>query len=553
MKRTDDSEISYKHDSVSYPFKIWSLNFNLPELSLLATILLIAVWIPGCVPAEKNIPAEKKLFWGDLHNHCDVGYAKGSLGRAYDIAHSHLDFFCFTPHSQWHDQPDDKNLKRFRDAYLRVNKEWDTIQKFANDYYKPGSFVTFIGYEWHSSMYGDNCIIMPGNSAELAYPGNIQELQNLAEKNHALLIPHHPAYMKGYRGQDWQFLGSAEITPVVEIFSEHGNAESDRSPSPYIRHSMGGRYTRNTIQHLWEQGKQVGVVASTDDHLGYPGGYGEGLAAVYADTLTRESVMEAIRARRVYGVSADRIELDFRLNGHFMGESIPYSHSRHIMVKVNGKDVVDRVELLRNDKVIYRNFPVDRKITGSGWDKPVLCRIEFGWGPWSGLNVPRTTDWDFNINIQNGKILSATPCFQAGPFDENRRNIITNVDGKNCRFRSYTSRIDAFEERPVNSIILEIQGHPETELSVSLLQPAVMERRIKLGELSESNDIFFTDDMTSESVIINRIVFYDNYHTEFSLTDRIRTGATDWYYVRVVQANGSLAWSSPVWVNKKTD
>ncbi|MEF9438205.1 MAG: hypothetical protein L0922_05535, partial [Candidatus Mariimomonas ferrooxydans] len=73
----------------------------------------------------------------------------------------------------------------------------------------------------------------------------------------------------------------------MEVFSEHGNAESDRAPFRYIRHSMGGRYTKNTIQYLLEQGHQVGLVASTDDHLGYPGAYGEGLVAVHADTLTR--------------------------------------------------------------------------------------------------------------------------------------------------------------------------------------------------------------------------------------------------------------------------
>ena len=44
-----------------------------------------------------------KLFWGDLHNHNAVGYAKGSLERSIDIAREHLDFFAFTGHASWHD------------------------------------------------------------------------------------------------------------------------------------------------------------------------------------------------------------------------------------------------------------------------------------------------------------------------------------------------------------------------------------------------------------------------------------------------------------------
>jgi len=514
-------------------------------------VILICLLLSRCNSQKKNILTDKNLYWGDIHNHCNVGYAKGSLERAYDIAQSHLDFFCFTPHTQWHDRPDTGNYQSFTEGFQKAKNDWWKVVKYANDFYKPGKFVSFIGYEWHSSSYGDNCIIMPGNKGDLLYPGDIKELQSVAKENNALLIPHHPAYMKDNRGQNWAFLGQTDITPVVEIISEHGNAESDRSPIPYILHSHGGRYTRNTIQYLWSQGKQVGIVGSSDDHFGYPGAYGEGLVAVYADTLTRESIMEAIKNRRTYAVNADRIELDFRLNEHFMGESIPFKSGREISVKVKGKDVIERVEVLRNNSVIYRDYPCDRKIKDTSWDKPVLCRIEFGWGPWSAFNITRTVNWTFDVNIKNGKIISATPCFQSGPFDENRRNLIASLDDYHCKFQSYTSRKDAFELRPTNSVILEIQGSPETELDISLSQPVVKNHKILLHELEESSDIFYTGNMPLESVLIHRIVFNDNYQTDFKFKDKSETEITDWYYVRVVQTNGSLAWSSPVWVNKK--
>src|SRR4051812_18067267 len=49
--------------------------------------------------------ANRQLFWGDLHNHNAVGYAKGSLERSIDLARAHLDFFAFTGHASWHDMP----------------------------------------------------------------------------------------------------------------------------------------------------------------------------------------------------------------------------------------------------------------------------------------------------------------------------------------------------------------------------------------------------------------------------------------------------------------
>jgi len=258
--------------------------------------------------------------------------------------------------------------------------------------------------------------------------------------------------------------------------------------------------------------------------------------------------MEAIKARRTYGVSADRIELDFRLNGHWMGEAIPQTRDRKIHVRVKGKDTIDRVEVLRNSQVIHRDHPIDRPARRSGWSKPVLCRIEFGWGPWGDLDMARVCDWRFKVNVSDGKIVSAVGCFQSGPFDEDRRNKITAIDDTGCEVVSYTSRTQAYEERATNSIILEIAGSPRTKLSIEMTEPAEMVATKSLGELAESSDILFTGPFTSESVLLHRVVFSDNYQTEFEFTDTRRTDSADWYYVRVVQTNGSLAWSSPIWV-----
>ncbi len=493
--------------------------------------------------------SKNNLYWGDIHNHNAIGYAKGSLERSYDIARSHLDFFCFTGHSQWHDMPmmpQNKHLKWVR-GFEVMKDNWEKVKRLANKYYEPGKFVSFIGYEWHSSSYGDVCIIFPGSQAGLDYIKDIEEFQKFARDHGAILIPHHPSYKQGWRGQNWSVLDSS-VSPVVEIFSEHGNAESDNSPYRYIRHSMGGRYTQNTLQRLWQQGIQAGVVASTDDHLGYPGAYGEGLVAVYADKLTRESILQALKARRTYGVSADRIELEFHINGHWMGEAIPATFARKINVKAKGKDIIDRVEVLRNNEVIYRDHPIDRKIGPLSWEKPVLCRIEFGWGPWGDLDMARVCDWRFGVTVSDGRIISVTPCLQSGPFDEERRNKITPISDRNCEVVSYTSRMQAYEERATNSIILEIHGSPKTQLTVALTQPAKMAITKSLKQLAESSDIEFTGPFTSESMLLHRIVFSENYRTEFEFTDKRRTKKTDYYYVRVVQSNGSLAWSSPIWL-----
>jgi hypothetical protein len=522
------------------------------------TACLLTFFVTGCgtSPQRTAVPNDtaynaKHLYWGDLHNHNSIGQIKGSLERSYDIARSHLDFFAFTPQSQWMDMieiPEGRNAQFVR-GFTAVKQNWERIKEFADKYNQPGKFVSFIGYEVHGN-YGDFHILFPGPSAELVYLPNVKDWQNYAKDHGAILVPHHPAYKPGWRGTDWGNV-DPEVSPVVEILSEHGNAESDRSPIRYIRHSMGGRYTKSTVQWLWSTGVKAGVVASTDDHLGYPGAYGEGLAAVYADSLTRESLMEAIKARRTYAVNADRIQLDFKLNGKWMGETIPSTPSREIRVTVKGKDVVDRVEVLRNNRVIYRDHPIDREPGPTRWDKPVLCRIEFGWGPWADFNMPRTCDWKFKVAVKGGKILSASPHFQSRPFDEERRDKIVGAGDDSVEVTSFTSRQNAFEERPTKDIVLEIQGSPDSEVVLTLTQPKQLTFKKSLKELAEADDILFTGAFSSESVMFHRVVFPENYMTEFSFEDKRQSDTMDWYYVRVTQTNGSMAWSSPIWVQSR--
>ena len=95
-----------------------------------------------------------------------------------------------------------------------------------------------------------------------------------------------------------------------------------------------------------------------------PGDYREGLAAVLAPELTREAIFDALKKRRTYAVTGARIELDFRINGHRIGEILPYTPQREILVSVSGWDDIASVEVLKNNAVIHRGFPIDRTATG---------------------------------------------------------------------------------------------------------------------------------------------------------------------------------------------
>ena len=83
--------------------------------------------------------------------------------------------------------------------------------------------------------------------AELASDADPEALRRFCLAEGALMIPHHVAYPEGRRGANWSVFRE-DCTPVVEIFSEHGNSEDDRGPYPFYTHSMGGRETANTAR-----------------------------------------------------------------------------------------------------------------------------------------------------------------------------------------------------------------------------------------------------------------------------------------------------------------
>jgi hypothetical protein len=512
-------------------------------------------WLQGVTAASlAPSPAaqpggEFQLFWGDLHNHNAVGYAQGSLERTYDVARSHLDFFAFTPHAQWHDMPHMPNNahQKWVDGFRVTQDKWARVQQMAKEHNQSGKFVSILAYEWHSSGFGDYCLYYRDDGRKLAYFDHVRDLLQYAAATQSLAIPHHLGYKPGMRGANLQYLDPA-VSPVVEIYSEHGLAESDRGPHDYIRHSNGPRWTKNTLATILARGLRVGVIASSDDHMGYPGAYGEGLIGAYASGLDRASIFEALRGRRTIAATGDRIGLMFRVNGRWMGSAIPFAAEREIQVDVTGADEIEGIEVVKDGRVIHRHFPADSAARAIQWPGEFLCRVEFGWGPWAALNMARVCDWEAEIRLRDGRLLDAIPCFQAGPYDEQRRNRILARDQRRCRFQLYTSRRDAFEERATNAVVLRLEGGRQSQLELALTKPAVKTAQATLGELAESNWIDFTGPFTSESFVIHRLVTADLFRARFRFTDKGARGQTNWYMVRVKQANGHQAWSSPVWV-----
>ncbi|MFO7976511.1 MAG: DUF3604 domain-containing protein [Candidatus Hydrogenedentota bacterium] len=491
-------------------------------------------------------------YFGDLHNHNQVGYAQGTLRRTFEIARNHLDFFAFTPHAYWPDIATyDRDIQyKWINGFHVAKARWEEVVKLAREFDDPGTFTTILAYERHSTAEGDYHVLYPDLEAEYALIEELKELQQFARQRGCILVPHHPSNRLGHRGIDITKL-DPNVSPVMEIHSEWGCAEHDRAPHRYKRHTEGGRWTRNTFQYYLSQGHRLGAIASTDDHLGYPGAYREGLAAIKATELTRPALFEALRARRTYAVTGDRIELDFLLNGRPMGSELPYTPARHLQVRVRGWDVIDRVEVVKNGRVIHRDFPVDRQPGSKSWKDPVIVRFEYGWGPWPALGWGGTADWDFEMRVNGGRIEALQPCFVTGPLDESRRDRIVSRTDDAVHVQSFTALKQQVDDYSQKAIALRVRANPDAPVTIACTKPTECSLTCSLAELAESNEMLFTRPFPWESAVLQRVVFRENWETAFHVEDEGDGAQTDWYYIRVFQTNGELAWSSPIWVEER--
>jgi hypothetical protein len=486
------------------------------------------------------------IFFGDIHNHNGLGYGKGSLERSIDIAKEHLDFFAFTGHSSWHDMAPMEGGREMNwiRGFEKLKDAWPDVLRLNREANSDPDFVSFLGFEWHSSRYGDQCVVFPSDSGEIAYTDDVRDLRAFCLDHEALMIPHHLAYPKGHRGVNWDVFDPI-CTPFVEIYSEHGNSEDDRGPYPFFNHSLGGRVTAQTVRAALDEGLRFGFSAGSDNHRGFPGGYGEGVMAVIAEELSRSALFDAMRRRMVYGVTGDRIEVGFHVEGLPMGSDLKKTGKVNVEFDVAGRDEIDVVEVIQDGRIVNRTYP---KTGSESLRNPIQVRLEWGWGPWLDLDLDRVADWDLSASVSGARIVRLFRSLQSGPFDEDRRHRVRAVGERRVNITSYTGRRGAYRGNPNQSLVLELDAGTDARLHLDVSRPGRVDRAFTIEELLSGGRMEFTGPFPAEGLLVHRPVTFEASHVSGEIDVPVGDHPT-YIYLRVRQKNGQLAWTSPVFIN----
>ncbi|MBN2874314.1 MAG: DUF3604 domain-containing protein [Spirochaetales bacterium] len=500
----------------------------------------------------------RKAYCGDIHNHCGISYGHGPLAAALSNAALQLDFASITGHAAWPDMDEGdmppEVASYHNEGFARLRDNADEYTRAIDQANKPGSFVTLAGYELHSFRYGDYTVLQKDSAAPMVLPPDGDAMLRFlrdtdAERDGLILMPHHIGYKTGFRGIDWSSYNPV-ASPLVEIISMHGLAESENRAFPYL-HTMGPLDDANTAQAGMARGYSFGVTGSTDHHSAHPGSYGYGRTVVWAPALDRQSLWQAFLDRRTYAVSGDRIECRFSVNGEAMGgiaRELP--GGRTIRVGVRGGDALSRVEVIKNGVVwLQKNYtPLSASY------QPERLRgklyVELGWG-----EKGRVHEWNLRVALDHLSLVSLEPRLRGidvvDPLDKTGdRFAFTSLEQPatgivNLRTLTFGNATSVTAQ--TQGLCLEVEGPADGALEISVEGKIGATRRYTLGELSRSGSVFYLGGFLTPAVKVHRFVPESEYTDEFELTDTAGKPG-DWYYLRVMQGNMQGAWTSPVFV-----
>jgi len=284
----------------------------------------------------------------------------------------------------------------------------------------------------------------------------------------------------------------------------------------------------------------VGFIASSDDHSGRPGashpsgsdvhfGMRGGLLAAYAESLTREALWEAFWARRCYGTTGERIILRVHADGHPMGAEFTASAPPQIEVEVLGTAPLDTLELRRGTEVVYE-YPLVKANPG---ERPLL-RLA-----WEGARVrwrDRPTHWDGALILDQGRILGV----ETFAFDSPSEGIVSQSE-REVAWRSSTSG-------DPDGLYLDLEGADDALLHFRS-QPVNF--RFRLRDVAAAPMVVDAGGQ-GQRVTVSLVPRGPRpMAARFTYRDRTAPPGTSAYWIRVIQRDGVMAWSSPIYVELK--
>jgi hypothetical protein len=311
-------------------FSILSLS-----LSLSLGLSLVSLTFGGQLTAQPSIGGYN-VYYGHLHNHCNVSDGLQTPDYAYNYAKTtgDLDFFSLSDHSS-----------------AITTAEWTAMKTAADKYNEPNVFTAFRGFEWTSSLLGHVAVINSTDYISTTAPANTFDgLCNWLNTNECIAFFNHPGR---YNSTGLEF-GNFSTTPTEKIVGMELWNKADRFDIYYY---TDGYYTGDGNLGYYDEaltrGWKIGASGSEDNHSGTWGTMAQSKLAVLASANTRTEIMNALKARRFFTTYDKNLAVSFKIGGNEMGSTVvagPYQ----VQIQLSDTDgeMISKIELIKNGLVL---------------------------------------------------------------------------------------------------------------------------------------------------------------------------------------------------------
>lgn len=463
---------------------------------------------------------ELSLYWGDLHaGQTEMGCGTGSVEDHFRYGRDVADVAFMSEQSN--------------DHFVTAG-DWAEIRRASDAMNEDGRFVAYLGCEWspQTPAGGDRNVFYLRDEPRLQRSGRyFRELEPDPEPDLPTAPEFHGAFKHkevlvnlhvGGRRSNLDYYEPA-IERLAEIHSTHGTIEW-------------------FIEDVLSRGYRVGITAGTDgvmlrpaaDHPGWRllRNVPSGLTAVYARSLDREGLWEALSARRCYATTGPRMHIAFELDGHPMGEEYESRAAPTARIAVNGTTALERIDLLRGTTVIRSWTVAEPHPDGPTGERHV--RVLWGGTGEKGTARRQRLDWDGRLTLEGGSILAVEPLRFDAPLDQ------VHLRGPDeVLWTSATAGGDA-------GLLLRIEPDTDARLhfTSALANVTCVVDDVRTPQLVHSSGF-------NRRVEIGPAPDPSGTRT-VQLEHRDEEPADGWnpYWVRVIQTDRSRGWCSPVYLHR---